>query len=84
MFRGTYTSGGRSVDVAVKRIVLGGPVTPDDTRRIERELQLMHGVRLHPNIVTLIGACADPRAVDAAGAPVGVGLMLEVCTQHWR
>ena len=79
VFRGKYTSGGRETAVAYKRIELGGAATPDDMKMIAREVQLMHGVALHPNVVTLLGTCADPRAVDAAGASVGVGLMIEVC-----
>jgi hypothetical protein len=78
VFQGTYTSGGRVTDVAYKRIELGGAATPDDMKRIAREVQLMYGVALHHNVVTLLGACADPRAVDSAGASVSVGLMLEV------
>ena len=38
----------------------------------------MHAVALHPNVATLLGACADPGAVDARGGPLGVGLVLEV------
>ena len=79
VFRGKYTFGGRATAVAYKRVELGGAATPDDMKRIAREVQLMHDVALHPNAVTLLGACADPRAVDAAGASVGVGLMIEVC-----
>ena len=40
----------------------------------------MHAVALHPNIVTVLGACADPRAADARGAPLGVGIMLELAS----
>ena len=41
-------------------------------------MELLSAVDLHPNIVSLLGVCAEPRAVDANGSRIGVGLMLEM------
>ena len=48
---------------------------------VEKELQLMHAVAFHPNVVALLGACSDARASDARGNPLGVGLMVELARE---
>ena len=72
----TFEKAGRKTDVAFKQI---NPAMLRDARdKVQKELQLMHAVSLHPNIVTLLGASPNPRASDARGTPLGVGLMLEL------
>ena len=74
----TFEKAGRKTDVAFKQIHPAMLRDARDVDKVQKELQLMHAVSLHPNIVTLLGACPNPRASDAGGAPLGVGLMLEL------
>ena len=74
----TFEKAGRKTDVAFKQINPAMLRDARDVDKVQKELQLMHAVSLHPNIVTLLGACPNPRASDARGAPLGVGLMLEL------
>ena len=74
----TFEKAGRKTDVAFKQINPAMLRDARDVDKVQKELQLMHAVSLHPNIVTLLGACPNPRASDAGGAPLGVGLMLEL------
>ena len=76
--RATFEKAGRKTDVAFKQINPAMMRDARDVDKVQKELQLMHAVSLHPNIVTLLGACPNPRASDAGGAPLGVGLMLEL------
>ena len=84
VYKGTYaTRGDPLLPVAFKRLTLDVSAG-EDTKRVLRELELMHAVAVHPNVVTLFGACVDASALDANGAPIGVGLMLEVTPWHTR
>ena len=76
--RASLERAGRTTAVAFKQIHPAMLRDARDVDKVQKELQLMHAVSLHPNIVTLLGACPNPRASDAGGAPLGVGLMLEL------